>query len=78
MPSGRVKRHKKPGWRGVRVFHLDTLQCVPKERGSAELGKGVGSDASPWVIGREGAGAGGLGSLGEGRRRTGHFQLGWS
>lgn len=50
----------------IRTFY----KASPKSAAFAKLGKGFGSDASLWAIGRERAGAGGFGNLGAGRRRA--------
>lgn len=66
----KVKRNKKLAGEGVAFITRTPYNASSKSAARAELGKGVGSDASPWATGREGAGAGGFGSLREGRRRA--------
>lgn len=60
------------GWRGSHLSH--SKMCPQRAGHPLSWRKGVGRDASPWAIGREGAGAGagagGFSSLGEGRRRA--------
>lgn len=74
VTSGKVKRNKEQAGEGVAPITREPYNASPKCAAPAELGKGVGSDASPWAIGRERAGAGGYGSLEEGRGGEGRLR----